>query len=212
MTGFESSPAWMASVRAGSLPPDAESGPEIPSHAQPRVCIRKAAQENGTAVKRGANVQDVSPTADKAPDLSTKAPDPSAKAPDPSAKAPDPTAKAPDPTAKAPDPPASETAEEITPASCQRTRSLPSDGVSGSAQMSAPSAVRQPSADSIRAPAAPTSSVSVPVMSPPPTSGGYRVPFGYVPGAISVELPKRQRTHKHHAGTAAMPRSYSSLT
>ena len=68
---------------------------------------------------------------------------------------------------------------------------------------------------------------AAPLPSPPPPSasasangGGitsgtpsaYRVPFGYVPGAISVELPKRQRTHKHHAGTAGMPRSYSSLT
>ena len=59
--------------------------------------------------------------------------------------------------------------------------------------------------------AAAAASGAAPVPSPPPTSG-YRVPFGYVPGAISVELPKRQRTHKHHAGTAAMPRSYSSLT
>lgn len=78
-----------------------------------------------------------------------------------------------------------------------------SDGVADSAP---PPVSRSTSA------VAPSSTpVSAPVPSPPPTSG-YRVPFGYVPGAISVELPKRQRTHKHHAGTAAMPRSYSSLT
>ena len=55
MTGFETSPAWMASVRAASFGhasapascAEPSSGPEIPSHAQPRVCVRKATQENG---------------------------------------------------------------------------------------------------------------------------------------------------------------------
>merc|ERR1719164_151113 len=75
MTGFETSPAWMASVRAASFghasapAPCAEpsSGPEIPSHAQPRVCVRKATQENGTA-KRPAGSQGAS---DKAADPAT---------------------------------------------------------------------------------------------------------------------------------------------
>jgi len=167
MAGFESSPAWMASLRAASLPPAADSGSELPSHAQPRVCIRKAIQENSTA-KRAAGVQDISPCAEKAPE----------------------------PPAKASDSPAPD---------CSSAETLPlsaSDSVSDSA----------PFPDSVRTAAAPPSSTSVPASPPPANNGGYRVPFGYVPGAISVELPKRQRTHKHHAGTAAMPRSYSSLT
>lgn len=40
------------------------------------------------------------------------------------------------------------------------------------------------------------------------SSPSLRVPFGYVPGAISVEMPKRQRSAK---GNPNFPRSYSSL-
>jgi len=170
MAGFESSPAWMASVRATAHTPAADSAA---SHAQPRVCIRKATQENGVA-KRGAGVQDISPGPEKAAERSATLPE----------------------AAKATDSPPESSSAETLPLTA-------SDGVADSAP---PPVSRSTSA------VAPSSTpVSAPVPSPPPTSG-YRVPFGYVPGAISVELPKRQRTHKHHAGTAAMPRSYSSLT
>ena len=60
----------------------------------------------------------------------------------------------------------------------------------------------KPSGDSFAVPACLTSASSK------PASPAVRVPFGYVAGAISVELPKRQRSHK---GNPAFPRSYSSL-
>ena len=44
--------------------------------------------------------------------------------------------------------------------------------------------------------------------SPLQSAPSVRVPFGYVPGAISVEMPKRQRSK---ANNPNFPRSYSSL-
>ena len=70
MAGFECSPAWLASVRATAQPAAADSAA---SHAQPRVCIRKAAQESGVA-KRGAGVHDISPGPEKAAERSATVP------------------------------------------------------------------------------------------------------------------------------------------
>lgn len=44
--------------------------------------------------------------------------------------------------------------------------------------------------------------------SPLQSAPSVRVPFGYVPGAISVEMPKRQRSAKANPN---FPRSFSSL-
>lgn len=175
MAGFECSPAWLASVRATAQPAAADSAA---SHAQPRVCIRKAAQESGVA-KRGAGVHDISPGPEKAAERSATVPD-AAKPSD--------------------SPPESSSAE-----------TLPLTAADGAADSAPPPVRRSTSGAAAQGSSSCSTPGAAPVPSPPPTSG-HRVPFGYVPGAISVELPKRQRTHKHHAGTAAMPRSYSSLT
>jgi len=193
MAGFESSPAWMASVRATAHPPAADSAA---SHAQPRVCIRKATSvENGVA-KRGAGAPsgpETSPGPEKAAGSSaTVAPNSPGLAK---------VSESPPETSSAETLPlTADSVPDSAPPPVSRGTSAVASSMAGLNTNSTPGSY-----------AAAAASGAAPVPSPPPTSG-YRVPFGYVPGAISVELPKRQRTHKHHAGTAAMPRSYSSLT
>ena len=65
MAGFESSPAWLASMRASAHPPMAEApgaASGAASHAQPRVCVRKAAPENGPARRGGTLTPTPSPS------------------------------------------------------------------------------------------------------------------------------------------------------
>ena len=183
----------MASVRATAHPPAADSAA---SHAQPRVCIRKATSvENGVA-KRGAGAPsgpETSPGPEKAAGSSaTVAPNSPGLAK---------VSESPLETSSAETLPlTADSVPDSAPPPVSRGTSAVASSMAGLNTNSTPGSY-----------AAAAASGAAPVPSPPPTSG-YRVPFGYVPGAISVELPKRQRTHKHHAGTAAMPRSYSSLT
>ena len=242
MAGFESSPAWLASMRASAHPPAAETSGAA-SHAQPRVCVRKAAPENGAARRGGGvqgGVQEMSPGPEKA------------AVPAEGAK----PADAPAESASARAPAEVRVRVRVRGGGGVRVRIRVRIGVRVGVRLSHPNpnpnqaeTLAAPSSDSAAesapppvsrgasavtpgcAPPAPGSAgyppSAAPLPSPPPPSasaiangGGitsgtpsaYRVPFGYVPGAISVELPKRQRTHKHHAGTAGMPRSYSSLT
>ena len=200
MTGFETSPAWMASVRAASFghasapAPCAEpsSGPEIPSHAQPRVCVRKATQENGTvrcthAASARPRTGSVSHVIHGGRVLTLAHACAFAQAKRPAGSQEGASDKAADPattderTAHAPDgaadhAPADDSAGRPGPAAIPHSMSVPSS----------------------------------PAMAGSPLGSGQpRVPFGYVPGAISVELPKRQRSLKQ--GSAAFPRSFSSL-
>lgn len=204
MAGFESSPAWLASMRSSAHPPAAEASGAA-SHAQPRVCVRKAAPENGAARRGGGvqgGVQEMSPGPEKAAVPAEGAKPADAPAESASARAPAEaeTLAAPssDSAAESAPPPVSRGASAVTPGCAP-----PAPGSAGYPPSAAPlPSPPPPSASAIANGGGITSG----------TPSAYRVPFGYVPGAISVELPKRQRTHKHHAGTAGMPRSYSSLT
>lgn len=145
-----------ASLAAAPVAAETSSGPELPPHAQPRVCVRKPTQENG--VKRAAPVGTESQDSTASQEEHREATDRLPRAPDMLH------------TAPAEDSARPTTGTAIGPAS---------PGTTGSPL--------------------------------PSSSGQNRVPFGYVPGAISVELPKRQRSLKHGSAGVGMPRSYSSL-
>ena len=229
MAGFESSPAWLASMRASAHPPMAEA-PGAASHAQPRVCVRKAAPENGAARRGGGvqgGVQEMSPGPEKA------------TVPAEGGKPADAPAESASATAPAEvrfrgrggvrvrirvrlGPSVSLVTLTLTPTLTRPRRSpLSSDSP---AENAPPPPSTGASRGPGRAPPVPGSAGHPPPRLRPrvparvPTRRDNQLaPSAYcVPSATCRvrwrRARKRQRTHKHHAGTASMPRSYSSLT
>lgn len=186
------------------------SSEPLPTHAEPRVYQRKAA-ELGVGSKRAtpsgtASVaaSDAAPE-DVSPELSQ------------SSSSPSPVSSTDAPLG----PLAGEPAADASPADAAPAVFTAAAACSDAA--AAPAAATAPASVAASTPATPANPPPTPVnpaaaMAPAAVfaapwaaragGGGVRVPFGYVPGAISIEMPKRQRTQKHNP---AFPRSYSSL-
>tara|TARA_B110001452_G_scaffold2840_1_gene2511 strand:+ start:419 stop:1126 length:708 start_codon:yes stop_codon:yes gene_type:complete len=176
---------------------------QLPPHALPRVCAKKAQESAASSVRRHACGPRLPPSRrahHRRAHTSLPAPQNKRAAPgaDPSSASDVSTAEtSPAPAADLPNSASSEAAAAVKGHASKVDEVAPANM---SPQL--PSAVAQ------TGPKPAAGWVPLQSFSPLQSASSVRVPFGYVPGAISVEMPKRQRSK---ANNPNFPRSYSSL-